>query len=530
MSLESRIKKLEERLRDLKDSNAENISSIEDLYDTINTIKSTGYNSSSDEDYCSSTDSYQSSSLDSSSKSSLVSPSFTSRHCEISKRQGAINNIGNICSILEEYKSTDVKNLELEQLLEYVSTIYSLEDTTNTQGKIKDCLDYFLTLTSENQNSIIQLINNHKNQQKQIRPSLFTILESPMADYHKQIAISKLKILENMDATDAEYYKLKQWLDNLLAIPFGNYKAPSFNQKPSNNVISEALVILNNAIYGQQETKQHILEIVARMISNPSSRGSVFAVEGEPGSGKTSLIKRGLASIFGLPFQFISLGGARDIAYLAGENYTYIGSKPGLIVQALKQAGCMNPIFYFDELDKVSDTPQGQEIINLLIHITDPAQNEHFHDMYLDGIPVDLSKALFLFSFNNRSLVNPILLDRMETIKFNKYTYMDKVVIVEKYLLPELIADYFGYNIGNDCSVKVILREKKILFKKLILVKRIISGIRKVVNTRGIRCIRRRLEKVIARINLEELSNNNISKNIKKNIKKRKIIIKPTDL
>jgi len=230
------------------------------------------------------------------------------------------------------------------------------------------------------------------------------------------------------------------------------------------------------------------------------------------------------------------------MAYLAGENYTYIGSKPGLIVQALRQARCMNPIFYFDELDKVSNTPHGQEIINLLIHITDPAQNEHFLDMYLDGIPIDLSRALFIFSFNDRNLVNPILLDRMEIIKFDEYTYQDKAHIVEQYLLPEITSEYFGYGRGSGSgsgsgSVKVILRNKKKVLKTLILIplkqnpslninsRKIGKGIikNKKKKTRGIRCIKRKLEKAIARKNLEELI-----KPIK--TQHRTIVIKSSDI
>ena len=530
--LESRLKKLEERFRDLKDSNAENISSIEDLYDTINNFKS-GSNASDDsnEDY--------SPSIQSSSYVSFPESSNDIYH----------NKIGTIRNILEDYKpkcATDTNDYkDLEQFIEYVSTIYAIDkqaghpaghspghspghppghpssSTLDNQDQIKTSLNYFITLNPENRKTILELIHNHKNQKHQTKPELFTILESPLATYHKHFVISKLKMLEQMDTTDAEYYKLKQWLDNLLDIPFGIYKEPDFIKtlNPA-EVIKQSRTLLDGAIYGQQNTKNHILEIVARMITNPSARGTVFAVEGGAGVGKTSLIKRGLAPIFGVPFQFISLGGARDMAYLAGENYTYIGSKPGIIVQALRQSKCMNPIFYFDELDKVSDTPYGQEIINLLIHITDPAQNEHFQDMYLDGIPIDLSRALFIFSFNDRNLINPILLDRMEIIKFDKYTYQDKAVITEKYLLPEITSEYFGC---GSSSVKVILGNKKQVLKTLILIphnqhptsninlrkfgKGIIKGIIKNTKnrTRGIRCIKRKLEKAIARKNLEEL-------------------------
>lgn len=516
-NLESRLKKLEERFRDLKDSTEEATSNIEDLYDTINNFKSDcNPNNNSSKEYSSSIQLSQLSQLSQSSQSSYLL---------------SIKSLSN--AILKDYKSKCAKDTndskDLEEFLEYVSTIYAIDKQSDNEEKIKRSLNYFITLNSEKRNIILELIHNYThpnqntnpntnpNQKKEIKPELFTILESPMTDYHKHFVISKLKMLKTMDTTDTEYYKLKQWLDNLLNIPFGIYKEPEFikTQNPS-EVLKKANDIMNTAIYGQSRTKQHILEIVAKMISNPSTRGSVFAIEGAAGVGKTSLIKRGLAPIFGLPFQFISLGGARDMAYLAGENYTYIGSKPGLIVQALKQARCMNPIFYFDELDKVSNTPHGQEIINLLIHITDPAQNEHFQDMYLDGIPIDLSRALFIFSFNNKKLINPILLDRMEIIKFDKYTYQDKAVITEKYLLPEIVSEYFGSstsdNVGSN-NIKVILKNKKKVLKTLILItqkqnqnprmhitpRQFGNGIIKNTKnkTRGIRCIKRKLEKAI---------------------------------
>ena len=568
--LDTRIKKLEQRFRDLKDSNNENTNSIEDLYDTFNNFKSNGYDSSLDEDY-------NPQKVSNNQSSSSLSSSLSESNLALDKQytHGAITKKDIIDNILAEYNTSSVKITDLKILLEYLTGIYlldksldkSLDNQIDTlsekhnenKDKIKHSLDYFISLKSEKQAAILASITNTKIQEQAQIP-LFTILESPLSGYHKQIAISKLNMLEQMDAADAEYYKLKQWLDNLLAIPFGIFQEPEFIKAPKPaDVLSNAKEIMNNAIYGQQNTKDHILEIVARMITNPASRGSVFAVEGAAGVGKTSLIKRGLAPIFGLPFQFISLGGARDMAYLAGENYTYIGSKPGLIVQALKQARCMNPIFYFDELDKVSNTPHGQEIINLLIHITDPAQNEHFQDMYLDGIPIDLSRAVFIFSFNDRALVNPILLDRMEIIKFDKYTYQDKAVIVEKYLLPEIISEYFGSsainalgsgnalgssNVLGSSNIKVILKNKKKVLKTLILIPRnqnprpyitprkIGKGIIKNTRnkTRGIRCIKRKLEKAIARKNLEELIKPIKQQKQQKQQKTYTIVIKSSDL
>ena len=119
---------------------------------------------------------------------------------------------------------------------------------------------------------------------------------------------------------------------------------------------------------------------------------------GPMGNGKTTLVKEGIAKMINRPFEFISLGGATDSCYLDGHSYTYEGSIPGKIVDIVKKAKCMNPVIYFDELDKVSETPKGEEIINLLIHLTDFSQNDHFIDKYYNNIPIDLSKALFIFS------------------------------------------------------------------------------------------------------------------------------------
>ena len=137
---------------------------------------------------------------------------------------------------------------------------------------------------------------------------------------------------------------------------------------------------MNRVIYGQDETKDVIIQIISKMITNPQKSGNVFAVYGPPGVGKTTIIKEGMSQALGLPFAFISLGGATDSSYLDGHGYTYEGSIPGKIVDLLKKSKCMNPIFYFDELDKVSDTRKGEEIANLLIHLTDPSQNNMFQD------------------------------------------------------------------------------------------------------------------------------------------------------
>ena len=183
---------------------------------------------------------------------------------------------------------------------------------------------------------------------------------------------------------------------------------------------------------------------------------------------------------------FISLGGMQDSSHLVGHDYTYEGSTAGRIVEGLKSCKSMNPIIFFDELDKVSESNRGTEIINLLIHLTDSSQNNQFQDKYYSEIPFDLSKAIFVFSLNHIENVNPILKDRMHQIKMDKFSSDEKVIISRDYLLPEL---YKEYNISN----------REIIFSDEII--RCIVG-KTSEKEDGVRGIRKRLETVISKLNV----------------------------
>ena len=185
----------------------------------------------------------------------------------------------------------------------------------------------------------------------------------------------------------------------------------------SYNYLIKANNTLNKAVFGHKKAKCQILQIVSQWISNPRSKGSVFAIMGPMGNGKTTLVKEGIAKMINRPYE---------------------GSEPGKIVDILKKSKCMNPVIYFDELDKVSETPKGEEIINLLIHLTDFSQNDNFMDKYYNDIPLDLSKTLFIFSLNNITKVNPILRDRMYMIHTNKLEIQEKIIISKDYLIPSL--------------------------------------------------------------------------------------------
>ena len=152
----------------------------------------------------------------------------------------------------------------------------------------------------------------------------------------------------------------------------------------------------------------------------------------------TSLVKEGISKILNRPFAFIALGGATDSSFLEGHSYTYEGSTWGKIVQIIIDSKCMNPVIYFDELDKISDTPKGEEIAGILTHLTDTSQNSQFHDKYFAEVDFDLSKCLFIFSYNDESKINPILRDRMYRIQTKGYNQKQKTIISNNYLLPKI--------------------------------------------------------------------------------------------
>jgi ATP-dependent Lon protease len=202
--------------------------------------------------------------------------------------------------------------------------------------------------------------------------------------------------------------------------------------------MANAKDVLDNCVYGLDDAKLQILQMIGQWISNPDAMGTAIAIKGPPGTGKTTLVKDGISKILGREFVFIPLGGAGDASYLEGHSYTYEGSSWGKIVQSLIDAKCMNPVFYFDELDKISDTPKGEEITGILTHMTDSTQNSQYHDKYFSDVDFDLSKCLFIFSYNDESKVNPILKDRMYRIQTKGYDTKEKVVIANQYMLPKI--------------------------------------------------------------------------------------------
>jgi len=282
-------------------------------------------------------------------------------------------------------------------------------------------------------------VNKYTNVDKPYRLSL---LESDIPVQFKAVALKKLNILNYMDPSSGEYYKIKQWVDAFMRIPFGKITHLPVQVSDGRDACSifmeEAKQILDDCVYGLNDAKMQIMQFLGQLIANPNSVGTAIGVHGPPGTGKTTLIKEGISKILKRPFALIALGGATDASFLEGHSYTYEGSSWGKIVDILLASKTMNPLIYFDELDKISDTPKGEEITGILTHLIDTSQSDQFHDKYFSSISFDVSKTLFIFSYNDEKKINPILKDRMYRIHTDGYSTKDKIVIAKDHLIPKI--------------------------------------------------------------------------------------------
>ena len=288
----------------------------------------------------------------------------------------------------------------------------------------------------------------------------------------------------------------------------------SINQKWNKININMTKInqVLNKAVYGHHTAKRQIERIIGQWINGEQS-GYCFGFEGPPGVGKTSLAKYGLANCLfdetnnsHRPFAFIAVGGSCNGSTLSGHNYTYVGSTWGRIVDILIEKKCMNPIIFIDELDKVSRSEHGKEIIGILTHLVDATQNDAFQDKYFNGIDLDLSKALFVFSYNDPNAIDRILLDRIHRIKFEHLSLDDKLVITKDYLLPEIFQKIGLKNV-------VSLKDDVIIFI-----------IENYTYESGVRKLKEILFEIISEINLIILKNKDENIQIPINVTKQDII------
>lgn len=226
-----------------------------------------------------------------------------------------------------------------------------------------------------------------------------------------------------------------------------NYNVSAFyhNMKQVTDYMTFVETTLNECVYGHKNAKRQLERIIGQWINSSSNekQGHVLGFEGNPGVGKTTIAK-GLANCLkddngeSRPFAFIAIGGDANSSSLVGHSYTYVGSTWGQLSQILMDKKCMNPVILLDEVDKISKTENGKELSGILTHLLDPSQNDEFQDKYFTGVPLDLSRVLFILSYNDPSAIDKILLDRVHRIKFDSLTVEDKIVIAKNHLLPEI--------------------------------------------------------------------------------------------
>lgn len=333
------------------------------------------------------------------------------------------------------------KEEHVNKKLKYKNTL-QFRDLLQQKNVMND-LNYFQEKMSlEEQQMVLKQMEEIKSIIDIEKPYRLALLASPIPSRFKASAYNKLSTLKNMEPGCSEYNKVKQWVDDFMRIPFNK-----INHLPvciedgidkCHDFMAEAKNTLDKAVYGLNDVKLQVMQMVGQWITNPDAIGNSVAIEGPPGTGKTTLVKEGISKILNREFVFIPLGGATDSSCLEGHSYTYEGSACGLIVKQLIQCQSMNPIIYFDELDKISDTPKGEEIVGILTHLTDTSQNSSFHDKYFAEFDFDLSKCVFFFSYNDRNKVNKILLDRMHCIMTKGYALEQKTIIAKDYLLPTI--------------------------------------------------------------------------------------------
>jgi len=356
---------------------------------------------------------------------------------------------------------------------------------------------YLNNLNSADKNVLINLDNSICSIQNDSVPLRFKILKSNIDNRIKYILLTKLEQFQQMNEDHGEYFKLKHWIHSISLIPFNQYVSLpiTFNSSLSDiqQFMRQTKDILDQTVYGHNNTKQQFLRIIAQWISNPSSHGHCIGIQGAPGTGKTSFVKEGISKALGLPFGFISLGGSSDGSFLEGHSIAYEGSTYGKIVEILMKTQCMNPIIFFDELDKVSITKKGEEIIGILTHLTDNSQNNSFTDKYFSEIDLDVSRALFIFSYNDESKINPILKDRLITLHVNGYTDEEKINIAYHSLIPKILCSYGFHKNSIRFSNEIILEMINLIPKE-----------------EGIRNLKRAIECIISWLNMSKYMSNDI--------------------
>ena len=399
-----------------------------------------------------------------------------------------MNNFNNKCQYIFKKGNKKGKKCNKDNCNLHIFDIFTPIQTKKTQ-------EITLNVTLPSKNVTLPSKNNEiKIKDKKTCPIKDKILNLNTTTDNKNIIMNHYNNVKKLDNSTTEYYKNQMYIDNSISIPWNIYYNINDIIIQSKLSIKDFIINLkiefDKEIYGMDNIKNEIINYICKFITNPSSEKNNLALYGNAGVCKTKFIKV-LSRILNIPLKIISLGGIKDSSYLLGNGYVYVESSCGNIMQSIIDTKVMNPILYFDELDKVSENNGGQDIYSVISNLTDSTINSNFSDNYFRGMQFDLSKAFYIFTFNDISKINKVLLDRLNVIYVESPNISEKIIILEKYCLKDIII-----NIGikpniifdKECYLTIIKYTDKQIDKT------ISSGIRESI---------RILEKILLEINKE---------------------------